>query len=96
LALYRRLLKLRRERAVLHAGSVEDVRGEDGVLSYLRVGPGGERVEVHLNLCDEVRFVEGLQGRVQLSTFLDNQDGLEVGGTIKLRGGEGVVVEVVG
>jgi hypothetical protein len=43
-----------------------------------------------------VRFVEGLQGRVQLSTFLDNQDGLEVGGTIKLRGGEGVVVEVVG
>jgi alpha-glucosidase len=94
LELYRRLLKLRRDRAVLNAGSIEDVRGEDEVLSYLRVGSGGERVEVHLNLCDEVRFVEGLQGRVQLSTFLDITDGLEAGGTIKLRGGEGLVVEV--
>jgi alpha-glucosidase len=95
LALYRRLLTLRRERVALYAGTVEEVRGEDGVLSYLRVGPGiGESIQIHLNFSDEARFVQSPPGRVLVSTFLDTSANLAVGGTIKLRAGEGLAIEV--
>ena len=69
LALYRRLLQLRRRSAALVSGSVSEVRDVEGVLSYLRTS-GTERFEVHLNLTDEVRWVECLTGRVVLSSHL--------------------------
>jgi alpha-glucosidase len=91
LALYKALLRLRRASAALTAGSVEDVRGGNGVLSYVRVAEG-ERMQVHLNLTDEVRWVQGLPGRVLLSSCLDG-DGYEVSGWLKLRAAEALVIE---
>jgi alpha-glucosidase len=92
LSLYRRLLELRRLSVALHAGAVMDVRATDGVLSYLRVS-GEERVEVHLNLTEQVRWVECMNGRVIVSSLRDVEDTV-VGGWISLRANEGVVVEV--
>jgi len=92
LALYRALLKLRRSSSALVGGSVEDVRGADGALSYLRA-QAGERVQMHLNLTGEVRWVETLTGMVLLSSYLDGE-GFEIGGWVKLRAGEGIVVKV--
>jgi alpha-glucosidase len=90
--LYRRLLRLRREHAMLHAGAITEVRGQDGVLSYERIF-GSERVQIHLNFTDEVRWVEGLPGKVLLSSFLD-VEAVEVSDWAQLRPGEGLVVEV--
>ncbi len=92
LALYKRLLAMRRGSAALTSGGVSEVRAVEGVLSYLRTA-GGERVEVHLNLTDEVRWVECMTGRVVLSSYLDG-DGMVVEGWVKLRADEGIVVEL--
>jgi len=93
LALYRELLALRRGSAALVSGSVSDVRAVEGVLSYVRTA-GLERVEVHLNLTDEVRWVECMTGRVVLSSYLDGE-GMVVEGWVKLRGDEGLVVRIL-
>jgi alpha-glucosidase len=92
LTLYKRLLRLRQGSAALVSGSVSEVRAVEGVLSYLRTA-GGERVAVHLNLADEVRWVECLAGRLILSSYLDG-DGMVVEGWVKLRGDEGIVVSL--
>jgi alpha-glucosidase len=92
LALYRKLLALRRASAALTSGSVLAARAVEGVLSYLRTA-GSERVEVHLNLTDEVRWVECLPGRVALSSHLDGE-GMVVQGWLKLRGDEGIAVSL--
>jgi len=92
LALYRKLLSLRRTRTALHAGAVREVRANEGVLSYQRLD-GKETLEIHLNLTDEVRWTECKPGRVLLSSMLDTQ-GEVVGGWIKLRANEGVIVEL--
>jgi alpha-glucosidase len=92
LALYKRLLALRRASAALTSGTVSEVRAVGGVLSYLRTA-GNERVEVHLNLTDQVRWVECLTGRVVLSSLLDG-DGMVVEGWLKLREDEGLVVSL--
>ena len=91
LALYRELLKLRREHAALHAGAVSEVKAIEGVLSFVR---GDGEFQVHLNLSDEVRWVECREGRLVLSTMLDGDGSAVVGGWIRLRGNEGVVVEL--
>jgi alpha-glucosidase len=93
LALYRRLLQLRRLMVSLHGGKITEVRSQEGVLSYERVS-GDDRVEVHLNFTHEARWVECLQGRL-LATTLSDRDGMAVGGWIELRANEGVVVEAV-
>ena len=65
----------------------------NGVLSYVRVAEG-ERMQVHLNLTDEGRWVQGLPGRVLLSSSLDG-DGYEVSGWLKLRAAEALVIEAL-
>jgi alpha-glucosidase len=93
LALYKRLLALRRGSAALTSGAVSEVRAVEGVLSYVR-SAGTERVEIHLNLTDEVRWVECLSGRVALSSYLDG-DGMVVEGWVKLRENEAIVVQLL-
>jgi alpha-glucosidase len=93
LALYRKLLAVRRGSAALPSGSVSEVRAVEGVLSYVRTA-GTERLEIHLNLTDEVRWVECMTGRVVLSSYLDG-DGMVVEGWVKLRGDEGLVVQLL-
>jgi alpha-glucosidase len=94
LALYRRLIELRRGEAALGAGTQEMWICEPPILAYRR------RVEdyalgVALNFGAETQHVrlDGQRGRVRLSTFLD-RDGEACGSTLELRGDEGVIVEL--
>lgn len=90
LALYLRLLSLRRDHEALHAGAISDIRSSEGVLSFVR---GDAAFEVHLNLIDEVRWVECRAGRVVLSTLMDGE-GAVIRGGVSLRGDEGLLVEL--
>ena len=87
LALYKQLLRLRRERVELHAGDVSGVVARDGVLSYVR----GGRVQVHVNLTAQTAWVPSMPGHVLLSTTGVRGDG-RVRDWIELLGDEGVVV----
>ena len=91
LHLYRRLLALRRERPVLSAGSIEDVKAESGVLSYVRCHEG-KRITVFLNMTGEERWMECAPGKVLLSSFLDREN--MVVGWIELRRNEAVVIDM--
>ena len=93
LTLYRKLLQARRLMVALHAGDVTDVHASEGVLSYLRAN-GDDRIQVHLNLTSQIRWVEGCPGRLLLSTRLD-VEGADVSGWIKLRPNEGVIIEAI-
>jgi alpha-glucosidase len=90
LALYRRLLMLRRGNHVLTGGAYRTVQAGGGVLVYLREAGGG-RVLVALNLTGEPR-TGALSGRVRLSTELDREGEL-VSSELRLRADEGVVLE---
>ena len=91
LALYRKLLQLRKRMMALHAGEIRDVGARDGVLSYVRVS-AGDRIQVHLNLTHEARWVESLPGMLLLTSMLD-RGSTAMGGWVELRGDEGVVIE---
>ena len=92
LALYRRLLELRRGSLALTGGTYRTVRAGDGVLAYLREA-AGERVLVALNLTAEPRTVD-LAGRVRLSTWLDREGESASGRELHLRGEEGVALDL--
>ena len=92
LALYKELLRLRRRSAALVAGTVSEVRAVEGTLSFLRTAKD-ERVQLLLNLTDEVRWVESRTGRVLLSSYLDG-DGMVVEGWVKLRENEAMLVQI--
>lgn len=94
LSLYRVLLSLRRQFAALHSGPISQVRAQNGVLSYIR-GEGDERFQVHLNLTGDHRDVPSERGHILLTTFMDGA-GAEVGDTLTLEGGEGVIVMLGG
>jgi alpha-glucosidase len=90
--LYRRLLQLRREHHFLATGKLADVKAEGHVLRFVR-GGGEKRVEVVLNLGLEPVRTEVGAGLVLLSTCMD-RDGERVGGTMELKAGEGVMIEL--
>ena len=93
LCLYRTLLAMRRRCPALVAGSVSQVRARDGVLSYLRAAPGGEQLEVHLNLTGDERFVECSRGHLLLSSHLDVTD-TELAWDLRLRPNEAVILQL--
>jgi alpha-glucosidase len=92
LSLYRRLLELRRKHPALHAGIVEDVTAQSGVLSYRRT-LGEERFEVLLNMTGEPQQVQSGKGKVVLTTIMDGE-GAELGGDIVIEGAEGVLIRL--
>jgi alpha-glucosidase len=94
LALYCRLLTLRREEAALLVGSWEAIPGGGEVLAYWRCLPR-RKILVALNLGDgheEVRFAG--EGEVRLSTHLDRQ-GERAARTVWLRPHEGIILEAL-
>ena len=94
LCLYRCLLDLRRSRPSLHAGTITDVRAQNGVLSYLRISDDqAERTEVHLNFTEEERTIECHKGRILMSSALDIPD-TEVGWDLRLRGNEAIIIQL--
>jgi alpha-glucosidase len=92
--LYRRLINLRRSRAVLTEGTFRAVAANGDLLLFFRE-LRDDRVLIALNLGAEpiaVSFtIERLFGIVLLSSFAD-RDGEEVRGTIDLRGNEGLII----
>jgi alpha-glucosidase len=96
LALYRRLLALRRAEPALAVGSYEPFETSGDLLAYVRE-KDGRRFLIALNLGhDPITFGSGgpyIQGQLVLSTHLD-RDGERVRGTLALLGDEGVIVEL--
>ena len=96
LTLHRRLLALRRAEPALAVGSYEPVMAAGDLLAYAREHHG-RRFLVALNLGHEPLSSEApaFEGRVALSTRLDREGEEVVGGVLRLRGDEGVVIEGV-
>ena len=96
LALYRRLLALRRSEPALAVGSYEPVGAAGDVLAYARE-KDGSRFLIVLNLGHGPTAFDpgshGALGRIVLTTHLD-RDGEKVDGALALRGDEGVVLEL--
>ncbi len=93
LNLYRRLVRLRRERPVLVTGAYRAIAPTGDLLLFWREGDG-ERLLVALNLGDQpiAGEVAALRGRVLLSAGLD-RDGERIDGRFDLRANEGLVIE---
>jgi alpha-glucosidase len=96
LALYRRLIALRRSGAALETGSFALVDAPAEVLAYVRGSPNREsEFFIALNFGTQHRRVPlpDREGNriVALSTHLD-RDGERIEGTLELRGDEGVIV----
>ena len=96
LALYRRLLALRRAEAALSVGAFAPLRAPGELLAWVRKD-GDRRFLVVLNLGPEpaafTPAILDLQGRVEVSTALD-REGEPVRRTVELRADEGVVVRL--
>jgi len=94
LALYRRLIALRRSRDALVTGAKRLVDAPENVIAYER-GEGSDHVLVALNLGHEPRQLQLAQGTLLLSTHLD-REGERVTGLLRLRSDEGVIVNISG
>jgi alpha-glucosidase len=97
LALYRKLIALRRQHPALHAGPVAEVRADGGVLRYERHNPASsapERLLLLANLTNDLETVQVPPARVLLTTILDGQ-GAVCDGSFTLEAGEGVVMELL-
>jgi alpha-glucosidase len=95
LALYRKLLSLRREHLALHSGSLTDLSARDGVLTYRRTSENheGRSLQVFLNLTAEHRQIPCPAGRILLTTIMDGE-GAPVGPTLILEAAEGVLIQL--
>jgi alpha-glucosidase len=98
LALYVRLISLRRAESALHCGAYVAVHSDEHTVAYLRTD-GGRSFLVALNLTGEPRSIPETDitrspagGRLVLSTEMDREDE-HVTGEIGLRPNEGIVVE---
>jgi alpha-glucosidase len=92
LKLYRKLLRLRRERPELHAGSISDVSEWYGVLRYARTYEK-RRIEVLLNMVDEHRTLDCGSGHILISSYLDDR-GQPVHGSVNLRPNEALAIAI--
>ncbi len=94
LNLYRALLRLRRSSPQLAQGDYQPLAAEGDLLLYRRQHEGHSLL-IALNLGDEpisaASNAFGLDGEVLLSTLMD-RTGERVGGTLDLRGNEGVII----
>jgi alpha-glucosidase len=91
LALYRRLIELRRQRPDLTVGDWQAVVADGDVLAYMR-SHAGSRLLVALNLGPTPhRLPLAEPGRVLLSTHLDRAHDA-VSGHLELRGNEGIIL----
>ncbi len=90
LALYCKLLTLRRGHPALHSGSLTNISARNGVLTYRRTHDG-RSFQVFLNLTAEHRQIPCLAGRILLTTIMDGE-GAPAGPTLILEAAEGVMV----
>lgn len=90
LALYRRLLALRRSSAALRRGRYRRLPAPEGCLAYLREA-GAERMAVAVNFTSEETAVALPEGVVAVHTSV-REEGEGVRGTYRLGGDQAVVV----
>ncbi len=95
LALYRKLLALRREHGALNAGTLALVNSPPDTLAFVREGTG-QRFLTALNFSDEHKTValsDGGQGEIIVSTTLDREELVDLA-ALALRPNEGVLVRL--
>jgi alpha-glucosidase len=92
LALYRKLLELRRLYPALNAGDISEVSAAEGVLSYVRTS-GEQRIQVLLNMTAEEHWPKCLRGEMLANSHLDLVGNL-VSDYVQLRPAEAVVILV--
>ncbi len=94
LALYRRLIQLRRSEPALTRGAYSSFTSPRGVLSYVREVEG-RRFLIALNFTSQTQTLalHSVSGRINISTWLDIED-QPVEETLTLRADEGVIVEI--
>jgi alpha-glucosidase len=94
LALYQRLIALRRTSRALEIGSYTPVPAGGDLLAYIRAA-GAQRFLIALNLGSQEQTLDlnALRGRVVLSTHLD-RDAESAEGALALRADEGLIVEL--
>jgi alpha-glucosidase len=95
LALYQRLIGLRRTSPALEIGSYAPVPADGDLLAYIRAA-GAQRFLIALNLGSQEQTLDlhALRGRVVLSTHLD-REGEPADGMLSLRADEGAIVELL-
>ncbi len=96
LALYRRLLELRRSQPALHMGMYRPFPAPEGVVAYLRTAEE-KMFLIALNFTASRRELSlgTLWGRIVLSSLLDDE-GQQVGSSITLREHEAVIISLGG
>ena len=95
LALYRRLIGLRRASPALHQGNFTDLDTGEAVFAYLRTWERDQKL-VAINFTDHPQSISlpGEKGTVLLSTSLDREDEIVELSTLHLRPHEGLILEV--
>lgn len=96
LALYRRLIELRRSEPALSIGDYAPLPAGDDLIAYVRK-IGDRRLLIVLNLGDQTRVFNlselEAQASLLLSTHLDRHQE-KLGDELQLRGNEGVIVQL--
>ena len=87
-ALYRTLLRLRRQSPALLSGDITHVSASSGVLTYTR----GDAFQIHLNLTAQPQSAPSPHGTLVLTSCLD-QVNVCIRGHYLLRPGEAIVVQ---
>ena len=91
LALYRRLLKLRRVERVLVSGQLSELSASDGVLQFVR-SDGKKRFRVVVNLAEGAQPVAVQRGEISACTNL-RREGETVEDAVELERAEAVIIE---
>jgi alpha-glucosidase len=92
LALYQRLLRLRRAEAALVAGQLTDMAATDGVLQFVRSN-GKRRFRVVINLSEETRHVSAEGGVITACTEM-RREGEMVSDAVQLESAEAVIIDM--
>ncbi|HTB98699.1 MAG TPA: alpha-amylase family glycosyl hydrolase [Terracidiphilus sp.] len=91
LALYRRLVELRRAEPALVSGPLMTLTANDGVLQFVR-SDGTKRFRVAVNLSEETRSVTVHRGVIRASTAL-RREGESIHDAVYLEPAEGTILE---
>jgi alpha-glucosidase len=93
LALYQRLLRLRRTEPVLVSGQLTEMHVVDGVLQFIRSG-GGKRFRVAINLADEARQITSQSGVIAACTDM-HREGEPINAEVHLKPAEAIIARAL-
>lgn len=94
LALYQRLLRLRRAEPVLVVGQLTEMGASDGVLQFVRVD-GNKRFRIIINLGEEARRIRLEAGVIAACTDL-GREGETVNEAVRVEAADAMIIEMTG